>query len=452
MEKNKFSLKKLLFGKISRKLLLVFMVVVILIFILGIFSSEIDKGALHGIVDSEYAPFVGQAMILIFIAISFILIEFFVSRSISKPIKQLHEATEEIEKGNYDVKVDIKTGDELEELGKAFNETTAKLEKVEEEHKQINKAKTKFLTITSHELRSPMTPMKAQLQMLEGEYFGKLNEKQKESIRIVLNNSKRLDKIVVDFLEVSRIETARLKFNFVKTNLTKTIQNLVQYMKGYMPEKNVHFVTKIDELPKIKVDPDRTMQVLRNLINNAIKFSGGNPMVEVTAKTEGSSILFSVKDNGIGISDEDQKRIFDPFFQADKSFSRRFPGTGLGLAICKGIVEAQNGKIWIESKLDEGSTFYFTVPFEPTKKMKPIMVLFSPHELLEKKIEKTFREIQGPIGVPWFKKLKARNEITEEKLYKYIDSIVQQGSLKHSKGALFKERIKAIFKEESNQA
>jgi len=115
----------------------------------------------------------------------------------------------------------------------------------------------------------------------------------------------------------------------------------------------------------IEVDPNRVSQVLRNLVNNAIKFSKENEKVIVAAEHKGNEILFSVKDFGIGIAKDAQSRIFEPFFQTEQTMSRKYGGTGLGLSICKGIVEAQNGKIWFESEKGKGTTFYFTVPLKP---------------------------------------------------------------------------------------
>jgi signal transduction histidine kinase len=230
----------------------------------------------------------------------------------------------------------------------------AALAQTKDERKGIESAKTRFLSITSHELRSPMTPLKAQLQMLEGEYFGKLNEKQKEAVSIVVRNADHLDRIIVDFLEISRIEAARLKFLFEKVSLNKSVQELLSVMKGFMPEKKIKIISKISKLPVIEVDAERVNQVLRNLINNAIKFSKDNGTVEVTAKVEQNHMLFSVKDNGIGMKDEDQRRIFEPFYQAEQTMYRKKGGTGLGLAICRGIVESQNGKIWLDSEVGKG--------------------------------------------------------------------------------------------------
>ncbi len=147
------------------------------------------------------------------------LIGFLISRSFSKPIHDLYKAAQELEKGNFKIRTIIKTNDELTQLSDAFNRSALALSKMEEERTNLDKSKSEFLSITSHELRTPITPLKAQLQMLQQEYFGKLTDKQKESLTIILRNTERLNKIIEDFLEISRIEAARLKFVFRKTNL-----------------------------------------------------------------------------------------------------------------------------------------------------------------------------------------------------------------------------------------
>jgi len=271
----------------------------------------------------------------------------------------------------------IKTNDEIAELGNAFNETTSALAKLHNERLEIDNAKTEFLSITSHELRSPMTPMKAQLQMLQQEYFGKLTDKQKEGVEIIIRNADRLDNIIVDFLEISRIEAARLKFNFKMTDISKTIDEIIKFMDGFAKEKNIELVVEMEDLPMIEVDPDRLSQVLRNLINNAIKFSPENSKIITSAKFKDNYIHFSVQDFGCGLNSENQIRIFEPFYQVESANKRRFGGTGLGLAICRGIIESQKGKIWVESQLGRGSKFSFTVPLKPVINIEPIKVLFS---------------------------------------------------------------------------
>jgi signal transduction histidine kinase len=380
---------------------------------------------------------------VLFIIIS-IIIPIIINNSVSRPIRELHKATLELEKGNLKVRTSIKTSDELEDLGNEFNKTAEQLEKIDEERKGIDKAKTEFLSITSHELRSPMIPMRAQLQMMEQGYFGKLNEKQKESLDIVLRNTERLDKILVDFLEISRIEAARLKFNFVKISLNEPIHNVIEEMKSFMSEKKVKVIANIERLPVIEVDPDRVMQVLRNLINNAIKFSKENGKVEVSAVVKSSFIEIIVKDDGIGIKKQDQPRLFEPFFQSDNMYQHKSGGTGLGLSICKGIVESQKGKIWFDSIEGKGTTFHFTVQFVPVKEMASIKILFSPKKNIESKLMEVMVEFLGPLGAKEFESLQLKG-ITEDSLKDYISELHKLGIIPHTEE--FKNKIRQIFGE-----
>jgi signal transduction histidine kinase len=451
MNTKKFNLKNLIFSRINRKLS--FLVIVALLApALGIFLFYyILVSSFPAGVFSQQVALLQTTAIFLIILISIVnagVIGFFVTRSISKPIKDLHKATLELEKGNYDVRIDIKTDDEISELGNAFNLTTAALGRLEKERKEIDNAKTEFLSITSHELRSPMTPMKAQLQMLQEGYFGKLNKKQKESLDIITRNSDRLDNIIVDFLEISRIEAARLKFNFKETDITQIIDETTKFMEGFAKEKNIKLVVNIDKIPKIEADPDRLSQVLRNLIGNAIKFSEENTKIEIDAKLQKNHILFSVRDYGCGLTDENQIRIFEPFYQVENSSRRKHGGTGLGLAICRGIVEAQKGKIWVESKEGKGSKFFFTVPLEPVRNIEPIKVLFSSKKLIESKICEEFKSVLGPLGNSEFIELKSKNALCKDDLFEYIDSLTDKHIIPQEKGSNFKYKIGGIFGEE----
>jgi signal transduction histidine kinase len=367
------------------------------------------------------------------------------SRRFGGPLKEFQRVVSEVKKGNYGVRAYVKSKDELGELATLLNEAIERLERIQREHREIEKSKTEFLSITSHELRSPMTPMKAQLQMLLKGYYGRLNEKQKQALEVILRNTERLDKIIVDLLELSRIEAARLKFNFVKVDLTEYIDKLIQEMKGFMPEKNIEIIKKIDKLPIIETDPDRVMQVLRNLINNAIKFSKPNGKVIVSATLKGDYLLFSVKDYGVGISPRDQKRIFEPFYQAEQTIYREHGGTGLGLAICRGIVESQGGKIWVESQPGKGSTFYFTLPLVPVKKIKPIRLMFFSESRILVDLREIFKEYLGPIGGLEFEALRKRGRLSKENIFKYINSLIKKGVLEKRIGELFKNKVAEVF-------
>ncbi len=386
-----------------------------------------------------------SGFIIFVIFISVWLAGYIISKKITKPILELTSATELLRKQNFKIRVNIESEDELKELGDSFNKTAEILENLDKEKQQIDKAKTEFLSITSHELRSPMTPMKAQLQMILGDYFGKLNKEQRESLQIVLNNTERLDKIIVDFLEISRIEAARLKFNFIRADLAKTVELVVEEMNNFMPEKKIKIEVKTEKLPVIECDPDRVSQVLRNLISNAIKFSPENSQIDVSAKLHSGMILFSVKDKGVGIAEKDQRKLFEPFYQVENMYQHKSGGTGLGLAISKGIVESQNGKIWLISALGKGTIFYFTLPLKPIREIKAIKLLFSESESMDNNLKNLFKDYIGPLGEKEFEELKISTGINADSIKEYLLRLVHLGILKKETGEEFKNKVMLVL-------
>jgi signal transduction histidine kinase len=450
VDNEPFDIKKFFLSKINRKLTFLFLLVGIVAPAMGIyFFYSISSSLL--ISDTEF--FTEQmlllnttaVLIISLIAIDAGIVGFLVSRSITKPIEQLHEMAQELQKGNFDVQIDINTNDEIAKLGDAFNMSAIALGKMKEERIQLDKAKSEFLSMTSHELRTPITPLKAQIQMLQQQYFGKLTEKQKTSLRIVLKNTERLSNIIEDFLEISRIEAAKLKFNFREINLKETIKETVDLMAGFAKEKNIKLVPNIDIIQTIEADPDRITQILRNLIHNAIKFSKNNSEIEINVVPLKNYILISVKDYGIGMHPNDQLRVFEPFYQIEDTINREHGGTGLGLAICRGIVESQKGKIWIESALGQGSTFSFTVPIKPVKDIIPIKVLFSLKSEIEKELKEEFIMLLGPMGIAEFNDLKNKNEIGKHDLFNYVDSLKELKILSSSIADEFKMNIDKIL-------
>jgi len=391
-------------------------------------------------------------MLVVLVMVIVMGVGIYMSNSITRPVAKLRDATEELEKGNFNVRVDIKSGDDFEKLAETFNRTAETLGKTDEERNQIDKAKTEFLSITSHELRSPMTPMRAQLQMVMGNYFGELNEKQKDSLGIVLRNTERLDRIIRDFLEISRIEAARLKFSFKKVDPAKVAQRIVDEMKGFMPEKKITIEARCEKLPIIEADPDRMGQVLRNLINNAIKFTSDKGKIVVEGKMREGMVLFSVRDNGVGIKPEDQIRIFEPFYQVENMYQHKSGGTGLGLAIVRGIVESQNGKIWLESKVGNGTVFYFTVPLKPVKEIKSIKLLFSPKSEIDGKIRDLFKEILGPMGEKEFEALRNQKRVTQEEIVNYIDMLAKKKIIDVEKSDEFKSKTLLLYGSKPEEA
>jgi signal transduction histidine kinase len=454
--KEPFDLKNYILNHIHIKLTLLFLLV-------GIVAPAIGIGYFYLIANSfliENSEFFRQQqmlldaaalLIIILIAVNTMLIGFLISRSFSKPIRDLYRAAQELEKGNFKVKTTIKTNDELAQLSDALNRSALALSKMEDERNNLDRSKSEFLSITSHELRTPITPLKAQLQMLQQEYFGKLTDKQKESLTIILRNTERLNKIIEDFLEISRIEAARLKFAFRKTDLHDTIKETIEFMTGFAKEKNIQLYSEVGSLPLIEIDPDRISQVLRNLVHNAIKFSPQQSNIEIKAELQKDFIQFSVKDQGVGLSVDDQIRVFEPFYQVEGSLSRNYGGTGLGLTICRGIIEAQKGKIWVESKPGNGCTFFFTVPLIPIYEIEPIKVLFSQKGELEKKIRNELINMLGPMGEIEFNDLKNKHSLNKEDLMEYIVTLENQNIIRHTHADDLKINIGKIFGEENRK-
>ena len=448
-------LNKAWFNQISVKLPLIFFMVGFVapaIGIVYIYTLSTSLMAQSPLFNEERLLLSGAAAIMIIlIAVNTGVLGLFISRSFTRPLQEVCQATKALEHGDFNIRVNHDTNDELGRLSDSFNHTAQALAHMEEEHRQLDHAKSEFLSITSHELRTPITPLKAQLQMLQQEAFGPLNTAQQQSVTTVLRNAERLEHIIEDFLEVSRIEAARLKFCFRLMNPSEVIQETVSLMQGFAYEKHITINADIKPLPTIELDPDRFSQVLRNLIHNAVKFSPENSTIEVSAEPVKDFIQINVRDHGVGLTSEDQIRVFEPFYQVEKTVNRKHGGTGLGLTICRGIVESQRGKIWVDSKVGVGSTFSFTVPLTPVHEIEPIKVLFSPKADIERQVQEEFTAVLGPMGSVEFSELKGKNAIRKDDLLAYIQSLEDSHILRHQYAEEFSSHIRNIFGEDVRQ-
>jgi|GEM_PF-6994001 len=239
------------------------------------------------------------------------------------------------------------------------------IEQQNEKLKELDKLKTNFLNTTSHELRTPMTAMKGYVQMMINKQFGDITDEQQEALDVVFRNTERLDSLINDILDISRLESKSMKFLAKPSSISEIIEDIIQTMKPQAQSNQIALASKVEEnLPEITIDSDRIRQVIINLINNAIKFSPENSTITLIGQLTGDSITIKVQDQGRGIPKEKLTAVFDSFFQVDMGVDRSYGGAGLGLSICKGIVLAHGGKIWVESEVDKGSTFQFTLPLE----------------------------------------------------------------------------------------
>ena len=252
-----------------------------------------------------------------------------------------------------------------EELKKAFTE----LEHAHRELKKLDTAKTEFLNITSHELRSPLTSILGYAEILSEGLVGPVTDGQRESAYGILRNARQLERLINDLLDFTQMETGRLRLDTEVCDLKPIIKDAVESMRPRIEEAGCAVSIEVPpDLPPSICDARRITQVLYNLIGNAVKFSPDGGTITISANKVDRFIRISVKDEGVGIPEENQEKIFDKFYQVDMSDTRRARGLGLGLAISKAIIDAHGGSIWVDSKPEKGSTFYFTVPIEERRR------------------------------------------------------------------------------------
>ena len=228
-------------------------------------------------------------------------------------------------------------------------------EKIKSQYEQLKKldgVKTDFLNTTSHELRTPVASIKGYIQMLLKQTLGEINEEQKKALEVLLRNTNRLDHLIQDILDISRLESGTMKFITEKTDATKMIKEIAEIMQVFADLKRIKINSDIQKgIPYLMIDQERIKQVLLNLVDNAIKFSPDGSTINVKTRKEKEDVLFEVQDFGRGMPKNKQKKIFEKFYQVDSGIDRKFGGIGLGLSISKKIIDAFGGKIWVDRVL-----------------------------------------------------------------------------------------------------
>jgi signal transduction histidine kinase/CheY-like chemotaxis protein/HAMP domain-containing protein len=240
-----------------------------------------------------------------------------------------------------------------------------------------SKMKSEFLANMSHELRTPLNSIIGFSEVLHDETFGPLNEKQLKYTGNILTSGKHLLGLINNVLDLSKVEAGKMELFYEDFSISAVFDEVLAVTAPMVSKKNIVMETKINpELTTIKADKNKIKQILLNFLGNSIKFTpeGGSTTIEAHRVDDMAQI--SIIDTGIGISQEDQKKIFQPFKQLDSSTSRKYEGTGLGLALVKRFIELHGGKVWVESELDIGSTFTFTIPIggkikEPVESEEP---------------------------------------------------------------------------------
>jgi signal transduction histidine kinase len=356
-------------------------------------------------------------VITIILLILIIPIGSFFGELFAKPIHKLRMATEKIINGGWDYVLNIKTGDEIEEFADTFNEMLQNLKnkqeellsaknelekisqdletKVEERTRDLNltqeatlniledlteakaklekeakaleealRIKSDFTSTVSHELRTPLAAIKESISIVSDGTTGPIGQEQKEFLDMAKRNVDRLNRLINDILDFQKLEAGKIIFNMREDDINEAVSEAARTMAPLAQGKGLDLVIDLaDNMPHVRFDRDRIMQVLTNLISNAIKFTEkGN--ITITTKIFSNVIEVSVEDTGTGVKEEDMPKLFQHFEQLEKGVNRKTGGTGLGLAISKGIIEQHRGKIWAESELGKGAILKFVLPIK----------------------------------------------------------------------------------------
>ncbi|MBJ7881828.1 sensor histidine kinase [Gelidibacter salicanalis] len=350
-------------------------------------NSSIDKGIDHLNLNYKRAfeaysielanNLKSVSKIILITGISGILLALIVSvqiiYSISAPIYNLKKAALKMSRGHLDERIHIKGNNELAELGNSFNNMSIALKKsFNEQEKQIveiksvNKELEQFVYVASHDLQEPLRTMSSYVGLIKDLYIGQLDDKAVKYMTHVEDASLRMKTLIKDLLDYSKIGKEK---TVTGVNLNTIAANILLDLELIIKDTNAS--VKFDNLPTVNGLELELKQLFQNLINNGLKFRKADtaPLIEITVEEQSKYWLFAVKDNGIGMDKQYFERVFVIFQRLHNR--NDYHGTGIGLSICKKIVDMHKGKIWIESEVDQGSTFYFTI-FKKLKKDEKI--------------------------------------------------------------------------------
>jgi two-component system sensor histidine kinase GlrK len=288
--------------------------------------------------------------------LAIVLMSWLITRSVTRPIAALKSRTKEIAAGRFEGCVEVGSPPEIAELAAAFNLMCDRL-------KELDRMKSDFYAAMSHELRTPLTSIKEGTGLLLDGVGGETTEKQRKLLAILAEESNRLIGVVNSLLDLSKIEAGMMTYRFEPAHVDPLIRQAIAEITPLAEAKQIRLESALEaSLPTARLDRERILQVLRNLVGNAVKFTPKGGYVRVAARRANGKLEVSVKDSGPGIPAEHLTTIFDKFRQGNHNGGPGRQGTGLGLAIAKNVIASQGGKIWAQSELGQGSTFIFSLP------------------------------------------------------------------------------------------
>ncbi|MBE9505162.1 MAG: response regulator [Proteobacteria bacterium] len=340
--------------------------------------------AKHEALDKPISSVLLSAAIPGFILASLLVFIFYLAmKKVVQPISVLKNSVSIIGRGNLDHRIDIHTGDEIEALAVEFNmmaselkglysgleekvrERTLELEASNKKLQKASKLKSEFLANMSHELRTPLNSIIGFSEVLYDGLYGEQNDRQKKYLDNIHKSGRHLLDLINGILDLSKIESGKMELSLSEFPLSVAVDEVRSIINPLAGKKNITLSFSMEkEIDTIIADRLKLKQILYNLLGNAIKFTTESGSVNVHVRKQEEFLEFSVADSGIGIEEDAQDLIFESFRQVDGSHSRDYEGTGLGLTLTKKFVEMHGGKIWVESKIGKGSTFFFTIAMQ----------------------------------------------------------------------------------------
>lgn len=324
-------------------------------------DTLIDSWNEESLAGSSQRSIIVQTLLVVDIAIFFLVIV--VVRQSLNPLKIISTGMSRVKEGVYGEKINYKVDDEIGQLVNTFNIMSDTIKQKTEETKETDIAKDEFLSMITHELKTPLVPIQGYVDMLLGEHLGPLTEKQKDRLKIIKTSAESLLRIISDLLDAQKLELGKLVVKKEKQNIKNTIDIAVQALQPRATENKITIKQHLDKEILVPHDRERITQVLTNLLKNALDVVNPDTgVIEIFVEDSDKEIKINIKDNGPGIPIEKQGGLFKKFYQVDTSLTREVGGSGLGLAICKGLVEEHGGTISAESTPGVGTTFSFILP------------------------------------------------------------------------------------------
>lgn len=282
-----------------------------------------------------------------------VILYYFISKKITTPIKKMNMAVSEFARGNFEKRVEYKSEDEIGELAANFNNMAVSIENLEN-------MRSTFVANVSHELRTPMTTISG---FIEGILDGTVKDEERDKyLEIVLDETKRLSRLVNDLLSISRMENGEYKLNKRIFNINELVKTVLFKFENAVTEKDIDIDLNFsDECGDVYADSDAIVQVVTNLFHNAVKFTPPGGSISLKTWVYGKRVYVEVKNTGHGIEKEKLKFVFDRFYKTDDSRSGDNTGTGLGLFIVKNLINQHGEKIWADSEIDEYTKFTFSL-------------------------------------------------------------------------------------------